>query len=631
MAIGPLTRRRATFFAWKSRDLFSAHISSGLFPIFIRMKCTAGFLVFVFFSLQVFGQTDPAGSGRAVKFDGIDDYIDLGNIFDDLEFPITVSAWIFIEPNTQYILPVLVSQDNAPLYNGFWFCLSQTNLFFEYGDGGGEQNPAFRRGKSARIQNPAGRWIYISAVIRGADDIQLYANGHNVGGAYTGSSTKPMASNYPEDVAKIGYLYTNSVTHRFKGMIDELRVWKRARSQQEIRETMCQRLKGNEPDLIGYWNFDETEGEILKDLSVNKYDGVLRGNPVRVFSGAPVGDESIFLYTGDWADKSLSKDDLSVSDVSPNTYGVHIYSVNHIPSQTGGLDVSEIQTPYYGVFLADDGAGNTFDLSFAGKNVCSYYKRNDNSEAAWEFSESFADIVQRIEIIPSFEGSDLDINLGADITLCDEESFLLEAHADPSGKTFLWSSGETTPTITLTSSGRFSVEVKQDCLLDKDTIEVTFLNSPPAFSLGEDERLCTMEPRMLSINLDDDDYEFMWQNGAVEKSFEAMDFGTYWLKLQNACGISIDSITFSRTVVSDIAYYNFISPGNHDDLNQFFTLDEKLLGAHLTVFNRWGKPVYASLHYQNDWDGGTLPAGVYYYTLQSPCIETYKGSLTIFR
>lgn len=595
------------------------------------IKIIPSVLIFLFVYFQTAAQTDLAGSGRALQFDGVDDYIDLGNIYDNLQFPLTISAWINKQGSTQYIWPIFASQDNAPLYNGFWFCLSATNLFFEYGDGRGEQLPAYRRGKSAAVPNLANRWIYVSAVVRSGSDIQLFANGQNVGGAMGGLSTMPMASNYPDDVAKIGYFHTNSVTHRFDGVMDELRIWNRALTENEIRETMCRRLKGDEPDLIGYWNFDETSGDVLKDLSPNGHDGILKGNPTRVFSGAPVGDESVFLYTTAWTGKTLSKDDVSVSNVSTNAYGVHIYSVNHNPSQTGGLDITNIQTPYYGVFVADDGETNTFDLTFTGNKVCSYYQREDNSEPSWDPSEVFSGIPKRIEVIPSYEASDLNINLGDDIMRCDEQSLVLEADPHPAGKTFLWSSGETTPAITVTSSGKFSVEVKQGCLVDKDTIEVTLLTSPPAFSLGEDEFLCTMESRTLAPAVENHDFVFTWQDGSKHTTILADQFGTYTLTLKNACGVSTDSITFSQQVYGEFLQYNFISPDNRDEWNQFFILDEKLIGAHLMVFNRWGKPVFESFNYQNNWDGNGAPAGVYFYTVTAACIEPLKGTLTIMR
>src|SRR5688572_27414678 len=121
-------------------------------------------------------QTDEVGPGRALRFDGADDYIDLGNIYDDLTLPFTVSAWVYSEETTEFISPVLVSQDNAHLYNGFWFCLSATNLFIEYGDGRGEQSDAFRKGKSAAVNNIKNRWMYVSAVFKEAENIELYVN-----------------------------------------------------------------------------------------------------------------------------------------------------------------------------------------------------------------------------------------------------------------------------------------------------------------------------------------------------------------------------------------------------------------------------------------------------------------------
>jgi len=52
----------------------------------------------------------------------------------------------------------------------------------------------------------------------------------------------------------------------------------------------------------------------------------------------------------------------------------------------------------------------------------------------------------------------------------------------------------------------------------------------------------------------------------------------------------------------------------------------------LMIFSRQGRIVYESDDYQNDWDGGGLSDGVYFYVLQ--CVgwksnEVYKGSVTI--
>ncbi|HXI57636.1 MAG TPA: LamG domain-containing protein [Polyangia bacterium] len=46
----------------------------------------------------------------------------------------------------------------------------------------------------------------------------------------------------------------------FNGMFDEVRVWKVARSEAEIMTNHTKVLVGNEPDLVGYWKFDEAPG-----------------------------------------------------------------------------------------------------------------------------------------------------------------------------------------------------------------------------------------------------------------------------------------------------------------------------------------------------------------------------------
>lgn len=81
-------------------------------------------------------------------------------------------------------------------------------------------------------------------------------------------------------------------------------------------------------------------------------------------------------------------------------------------------------------------------------------------------------------------------------------------------------------------------------------------------------------------------------------------------------------------------------PGEEDDgigLKQLFEDGRKPLSlfyrsTNLMIFNRQGRIVYESDDYQNDWDGGGLSDGVYFYVLQ--CVgwksnEVYKGSLTI--
>ena len=89
---------------------------------------------------------------------------------------------------------------------------------------------------------------------------------------------------------------------------------------------------------------------------------------------------------------------------------------------------------------------------------------------------------------------------------------------------------------------------------------------------------------------------------------------------------------------------NIFTP-NGDGVNDYFeigygdegkpinNLNEYFLSHKLVVFNRWGRTVYESNDYRNDWDGGKLPDGTYFYVLECKG-ETqnykYKGSVMIW-
>ena len=69
------------------------------------------------------------------------------------------------------------------------------------------------------------------------------------------------------------------------GQIDEVRLWNRVLTADEIRSGMRTKLAGNEPGLVGYWNFDQKDA---RDLSVYGNHGIIRGT-------APLVESTLFL------------------------------------------------------------------------------------------------------------------------------------------------------------------------------------------------------------------------------------------------------------------------------------------------------------------------------------------------
>ncbi len=74
---------------------------------------------------------------------------------------------------------------------------------------------------------------------------------------------------------------------------------------------------------------------------------------------------------------------------------------------------------------------------------------------------------------------------------------------------------------------------------------------------------------------------------------------------------------------------NTITP-NGDGINDTFVIEEK--GAKLTIWNRWGKPIYKTDNYQNEW--GTqkeIVAGLYYYQFEAPSGAICKGWVQVMK
>ena len=77
----------------------------------------------------------------------------------------------------------------------------------------------------------------------------------------------------------------------YNGLLDEVRIWEIARTQEELQTAMNTTLQGNEKGLAGYWNFDDGT---VNDSSKNGNDGRLYGDAQIVAERLP--DE--FIHKG---------------------------------------------------------------------------------------------------------------------------------------------------------------------------------------------------------------------------------------------------------------------------------------------------------------------------------------------
>ena len=125
-------------------------------------------------------------------------------------------------------------------------------------------------------------WCHLAAVW-GRDGMKFYFNGFLVGtNAYLNSFAELQSGDenlVGRDNAKGWGSFAT-----FHGQMDEIRVWRVARSEEQIRANMSSSLSGQEEGLYGLWNF---EGDDVLDATKNKNHGKLVGNARIVAAPSP--------------------------------------------------------------------------------------------------------------------------------------------------------------------------------------------------------------------------------------------------------------------------------------------------------------------------------------------------------
>jgi ribosomal protein S17E len=208
--------------------------------------------------------------GRALAFDGTDDYVAVGNLATTFT-NMTVESWLKLDGLNGTFQSLLMSDgtwsagDVHLQFNASnkleWVENSGSFAVFDYD-----------------FQPRVGAWAHV-AVARdaAAAEYHLYVDGQRV-------ETKTLAQ--PADTIAVGdgrigaWLGTagGPVQGRhLDGQLDEFRVWNTARTAAEIADSYNRVLAGNETGLKGYWSFDELSGATAKDKSANANDGTING------------------------------------------------------------------------------------------------------------------------------------------------------------------------------------------------------------------------------------------------------------------------------------------------------------------------------------------------------------------
>jgi uncharacterized repeat protein (TIGR01451 family) len=166
-------------------------------------------------------------ANRAYSFDGVDDFIDIGNDSSlKPPLPISISAWVQLDAPDP-LQAIITNNFQENVYLGADFNISDGKVAINYGDGGAV-GPASRRSKIGTTVLQPQQWYHVVGIIRGSTDMDIYVNATNDGGTYSGTGDALAYNNGPGAIGK------NANLKYFHGAIDDILVYKRALSADEV-------------------------------------------------------------------------------------------------------------------------------------------------------------------------------------------------------------------------------------------------------------------------------------------------------------------------------------------------------------------------------------------------------------
>ena len=317
--------------------------------------------------------------GSALQFDGKDDYVDAGNnsSLDVHANNFSIELWAKFDDSGTVRYLLQKGSYATSLYQIRRLATNNLRIVVEdYSDANYDYYD------TATTFPASSNWYHIVAVWTRSTGIwKVYINGVEDGQVTVSAGGTPSVNGTVS--LRIGT--ENTVANPFNGLIDEVRIYNRALSAEEIR------YHYNRGGPVAHWTFDEGDGQTAYDESNNSNDGTLTNGPTWVqgkydsalsFDGV---DDYVYIgantsikpakaiTVGAWVKTSQSTGVMAVYRY--RLYGEAIY----ISGGKAEFDISPSSPPYPAVrdsVSISDGNWHyivgTYDSSLASDNVKLY-------------------------------------------------------------------------------------------------------------------------------------------------------------------------------------------------------------------------------------------------------------------
>lgn len=239
------------------------------------------------------------------------------------------------------------------------------------------------------------------------------------------------------------------------------------------------------------------------------------------------------------------------------------------------------------------------DTSFVGTK----YPANPGNEYMYYFVDDF----EMLEIKPA-QPVDL---LPATINLCPGEVKKIGVPELYKNNMILWSTGETTPDITIASDHLISVEIHLNDACNtilRDTVKVIRQPLINVKILSPDS-VCIGDTIALKAICNGDCFDYTWSNGVKGSEIMVSQSGIYQVQVKTLCNdISAEKEIFAsgRKIASFVSFPNVITLNGEMENQRFgpYVKPEqkwRIQSYELIIYNRWGKKVFGTNKTDDYW------------------------------
>lgn len=227
------------------------------------------------------------------------------------------------------------------------------------------------------------------------------------------------------------------------------------------------------------------------------------------------------------------------------------------------------------------------------------------------------------------------LNMELDYILCKDEK-TKTITADAGFNNYIWSTGETTQSITVKQPGNYWVKVgnQYDGIVCETTADISVVLSGPPETWSVNVQDWTDNENLISISVSGaGKYEYSLDNVHFqdEPVFGDLKTGVYtvYIKDKNGCGMVSEEVAL-------LNYPKFFTP-NGDGVNEKWRLEYSWFEpeALIYIYDRYGKLLSSFTAKDPGWDGTfnekRLPATDYWFVVQRKDGKIHKGHFSMIR